>query len=169
MIESTGETMNERHIIEMLENSPLAGMTENELILVRTHAQSCAACRRAFEAAQLSTLVIRERVAQAIEPSPFFQTRVLAALREQQANTNVPVFGRLWKSVGALVSSMALTTAALAVLSFVVPATTTSPDTTAALIPSSAEAVVFNQDQSADQMTDDQVLSTIYEQADEGK
>ena len=160
--------MKENHIIEMIENSPLASLTEGDLLAMRSHAENCPDCRRAFAAAQLSTLVIRERAAAVIEPPPFFQTRVLAALREQQAN-NVPVLGRLWKSAGALVSSMALTTAILAVLSFVVPGTTTSPETTATLIPSSAEAVVFNQDQSDYQMTDDQVLSAIYVDPEEAR
>ena len=160
--------MKENHIIEMLENSPLASLSESDLQVVRSHAENCPECRGAFAAAQLSTLVIRARAAEVIEPAPFFQTRVLAALREQQAN-NFPVLWRLWKSAGALVSSMALTTAALAVLSFVAPTTTTSPETTATLLPASAEAVVFNQDQNDDQMTDDQVLSTIYADPDEGR
>jgi hypothetical protein len=160
--------MKDNHIIDMLENSPLASLTDTELLAARSHAESCQACRRAYDAAQLATLLIKERAAEAIEPSPFFQTRVLAALREQQAN-NAPVLWRLWKSAGALVSSMALTTASLAVLSFVVPGSTTTQSATAALIPSSAEAVVFNQDQTDDQMTDDQVLNTIYEQPNEGK
>jgi predicted anti-sigma-YlaC factor YlaD len=160
--------MKDNHIIDMLENSPLASLTARELLAVRSHAENCQACRRAYDAAQLATLLIKERAAEAIEPSPFFQTRVLAALREQQAN-NAPVLWRLWKSAGALVSSMALTTASLAVLSFVVPGSTNTQSATAALIPSSAEAVVFNQDQTDDQMTDDQVLNTIYEQPDEGK
>ena len=154
--------MKETHIVDILDNSPLAGLTESELLTVRSHAAGCLPCRRAYEAAQLSTLLIRERAAETIEPSPFFQTRVLAALREQQ--NNVPVLSRLWKSAGVLVSSMALTTAALAAFSFLAPgaATSTSQETTATLSPYSAEAVVFNQDQSDDQMTDEQVLSAIY-------
>ena len=155
--------MKEKHVIEILENSPLASLTESELLTVRSHAESCRACGRAYEAAQLSTLLIKERAAETIEPSSFFQTRVLAALREQQAGNNVPVFSRLWKSAGALVSTMALTTAALAALSFLAP---TSQET-AALNPYSAEAVVFNQDQGDDQMTDEQVLSALY--TDEGE
>lgn len=155
--------MKEKHVIEILESSPLASLTESEMLTVRTHAESCLGCRRAFEAAQLSTLLIKERAAETIEPSPFFQTRVLVALREQQASNSVPALSRLWKSAGALVSSMAVTTAALAALSFLAPGagTGTSQETTAALSPYSAEAVVFNQDQS-DEMTDEQVLSAIY-------
>ncbi len=160
--------MKEKHVIEILENSPLASLTESELLTVRSHAEGCLACRRAYEVAQLSTLLIKGRAAETIEPSPFFQTRVLAALREQQASNNVPVLSRLWKSAGALVSSMAVTTAALAALSFLAPdaGMGTSQENTAALNPYSAEAVVFNQDQS-DEMTDEQVLSAIY--TDEGE
>lgn len=159
--------MKEKHVIGILENSPLASLTESELLTVRSHVENCLPCRRAYEAAQLSTLLIRERAAEIIEPSPFFQTRVLAALREQQIN--VPVLSRLWKSAGALVSTMALTTAALAAFSFLAPGAGTSQETVAALSPYSAEAVVFNPDQSDDQMTDEQVLSAIYADPDEAR
>jgi hypothetical protein len=152
--------MKEKHIIEILENSPLAGLTESEVLTIRTHTESCDACRTAYEAAQLSTLLIKERAAETIEPSPFFQTRVLAALRERQAN-NIPILSRLWKSAGVLVSSMALTTAALAAFSFLAPGAGTR-ETTATFTPYSAEALVFNQDQIDDQMTDEQLLSAIY-------
>ena len=161
--------MKETHIIEILDNSPLASLTESELLTVRDHAGVCLPCHRAYEAAQLSTLLIKERTAESIEPSPFFQTRVLAALRERQ--NSVPVLWRLWKSAGALVSTMALTTAALAAFSFLSPGaeTVTSQETMAALNPYSAEAVVFNQDPGDDPMTDEQVLSAIYEDPDEAK
>jgi predicted anti-sigma-YlaC factor YlaD len=163
--------MKEKHIIGILDNSPLASLTESELLAVRGHAENCPSCRRAYEAAQLSTLLIKERAAETIEALPFFQTRVLAALREQQASNNAPVLSRLWKSAGALVSSMAVTTAALAAFSFLAPGagTGTTQETTAALSPYSAEAVVFNQDQSDDQMTDEQVLSAIYADPDEAR
>lgn len=166
--------MKEKHVIGILENSQLANLTESELLTVRGHAEDCLPCRRAYEAAQLSTLLIKERVkervAETIEPSPFFQTRVLAALREQQQN-NVPVLSRLWKSAGVLVSSMALTTAALAAFSFLAPGAGTgaSQETVAALSPYSAESVVLDQDPSDDQMTDEQVLSTIYADPDEAR
>src|ERR1700730_17197037 len=118
--------MKETHIIDILDNSPLASLTEKELLTLRSHAESCLSCGRAYEAAQLSTLLLKERAAESIEPSPFFQTRVLAALREQRASNSVPVLSRLWKSAGALVSSMALTTAALAAFSFLAPGAGTS-------------------------------------------
>jgi hypothetical protein len=163
--------MKEKHIIDILDSAPLASLAESELMTVRTHALACSDCRRAYEAAQLATLVIRERSAESVEPSPFFQTRVMAALREQQANNRVPVFSRLWKSAGALVSTMAATTAALAVLSFWAPGseTSTATDATAAVSPYSAEAVLLDQNSSQDQMTYDQVLNTIYVEEFEAK
>jgi hypothetical protein len=150
------------HIIDMLDNTPLSSLTESKIKTIRSHVEGCPSCLQAFEAAQVSSLLMKERAAETIEPSPFFQTRVLAALREKQAN--VSAFVRLWKSAGALVTSMAVTTVALAALSFFVPGagTDTQRDTTAALVPYSAESVVLDQNQGDDQMTDDQVLNTIY-------
>jgi len=156
--------MKQNHIIELLESGPLSSLTENDVLAISTHAKVCPDCRSAYEAARISALLIKERAAETMEPSPFFQTRVLAAWRERQASDNVPAFWRLWKTARALVASMALTTAALAALSFLAPAagTGTSQNTTADLSPYSAEAVVFNQDQSDAQLTDDQVLTAIY-------
>lgn len=156
--------MKDKHIIDMLEIGPLASLTESEVRIISTHAESCSACHQAYEAARISTSLVRERAAETMEPSPFFQTRVLAAWRERQASDNVPAFWRLWKTAGALVSSMALTTAALAAVSFLAPGagTGTSQNTTADLSQYSAEAVVFDQDQSDEQMTDEQLLSASY-------
>jgi alpha/beta superfamily hydrolase len=100
--------------------------------------------------------------------NPFFQTRVRAEWREQQT-----VGGwscrRLWNATGAVVASMAATTAALAVLMFVAPATNTTDPQTAALAPYSAESVVLGQDRDDNQLTNDQVISAIYDDDDEGK
>lgn len=152
--------MNDKHITEILDSAPLAALSPSELNEIHAHVGVCEACADAFAAAQLSALVIKERAQAAIEPSPFFQTRVMAAIREQQAVESVPAMLRLWKSARGLVSSMALTTAALAVLSFVVaaPATSPSDQTTAAL---SAESVILGQD--ADDLTYEQVMNAIYD------
>jgi hypothetical protein len=150
--------MNDKHITEILDSTALAALSPSELDEIRAHARDCEPCSEAFAAAQLSALVIKERAQAVIEPSPFFHTRVMAAVREQQAAENVPAFSRLWKSARGLVSSMALTTAALAALSFVVAAPATVPtDQTAAL---SAESVILGQD--ADDLTYEQVMNAIY-------
>ena len=156
--------MKDKHIIEILDSASMAALSENELNEVRAHALECGSCRSAYEAARVAAVVLKSRAQVSIEPSPFFQTRVMAALREQREAENVPAFSRLWKSAKVLVSSMALTTAALGVLTFVVPATPEDQ----ALSAYSAESVIMGQ--SADeQLTYDQVLSTIYEDDDEAR
>ena len=151
--------MKDKHITEVLDNAALESLSQSELSEIRAHARECKPCGDAFAAAQVSAVVIKERAQVVIEPSPFFQTRVMAALREQQAAESVPAFWRLWRSSRALVSSMALSTAALAVLSFMIsaPATTALDQTASAL---SAESVIL--DQEADELTYEQVLNAIY-------
>jgi hypothetical protein len=82
---------------------------------------------------------------------------VLAAWREQQESGWS--LGRLWKATGVLVSSMVVTTAALAALTFVVPADESSAPT--AVASRSAESVMF--DQSEEEVTNEQALNAIYD------
>ena len=155
--------MKEKHIIEILDNASIASLSEFELHEVRVHVKDCVSCRDAYEAARLSVLVIKSRAQATIEPSPFFQTRVMAASREQQAVDSVPAMFRLWKSAKVLVSSMAVTTAALAVLSFVLPGPAVADDQT---VPAySVESVIM--DQGSDELSYEQVLSAIYAEEDE--
>jgi len=159
--------MKDKHITEILDNASIAALSETELNEVRAHALECGSCRSAYEAARLSAVVLKGRAQVAIEPSPFFQTRVMAALREQREAENVPALFRLWKSAKVLVSSMALATAALGALSFSLPGTTvTADDQTASVY--SAESVIMGQNPD-DQITYEQVLSTIYEDDDNAR
>jgi hypothetical protein len=159
--------MNEKHIIKILDNASLRNLSEAEQNEIRDHVQDCVSCRYAYEAARLSTFVLRKRAESTIKPSPFFQTKVMAALREQQAAEDVPALLRLWRSSGALISAMAVTTAALAAVTFMLPTPSTLPiDQSASVY--SMESVIL--DQNADeQMTYEQVLSTIYEDDDEAR
>ncbi len=163
-----GVNMNDTHITHILDNTPLAELSETELQAVRAHTTACADCERAFKAAQISELLIKERTSEAaqnaLNANPFFQTRVLAAWRAQQDTNAGWSLSRLWNATRGLVASMAVTTATLAVLTFVAPATDSTTQATA-LIPASAEAVVLDQGQ--DEMTNEQALSAIYD--DEGK
>jgi len=158
--------MKEKHIIEVIDNVSLASLSKLELDEVRGHARECDPCGAAFEAAQLSAFVIKERAHVKIEPSPFFHTRVLAAVREQRTVESAPAFLRLWSSARALVSSMAVATIALAVLTFVFPEPTTAlPEQTASI--DVAEMAIF--DQGDEQLNYEQVLSAIYEDEDEAR
>lgn len=163
--------MRDNHITEILDSKPFASLSETESATIRTHVASCASCNRAYDAAQISALLIKERADEAaqnsLDANPFFQTRVMAAWREQQEK-NISALRRLWNATGALVTTMAATTAVLAVLAFVAPSSETINQPTAALVPYSAESVVFGQSDN-DQVTDDQVLSAIYSDDDDGR
>ena len=100
-------------------------------------------------------------MAETFEPSPFFHTRVLAAVREKK--NEGAAFGRLWRAAGALVSSMAATVVLFAVLSFGVLDQQSLP-TDASANAYSAEALIL--DDVEEEQTDGQVLSTLYD-ADE--
>ena len=156
--------MKDNHIIDILDGTSLSKLDESQLRIVRGHVDECASCANAYDAALVMTNVIQARKDAVVEPPPFFATRVLAAMREQQTN-NVPVMLRLWQSAKLLVSSMAVTTAALAVMSVVVPGPASSE--TVSMSPYSAEAVILNDED--DQLTYEQVLSTIYADEEEVK
>jgi len=165
--------MKDNHITDMLDNAPLAELSESELRTIHAHAATCVDCEQAFEAAEISALLIKERTSEAaqqtLNANPFFQTRVLAAWREQQTSVGAWSLRRLWNATGAIVASMAATTAALAVLTFVAPVNNAPSQQIAAVVPYSAETVVLDQDQDDNQWTNDQVINAIYADDDGGK
>ena len=149
------------------ESASIKSLSETQVGEIQAHARECVSCRDAYDAAQLSAVVLQSRAQATIEPSPFFQTRVMAALREQQAVESIPAVFRLWKSAKVLVSSMAVTTAALAALSFALPATPATPGVEQAASALSAESVIMGQ--ASDEMSYEQVLSTIYADDDDAR
>lgn len=154
--------MTNEHIISLIENASLSEIAESDLAMVRAHILTCASCNQAFQVAQIAALIVKERANETFEPTPFFETRVLAALREQQ--NEQWSWSKIWRATGALASSMVATVAAIAVLTFVIPSAP-SEDLTSANNPYSAEAVILNQvDSGENQMdqTDAQVLTTLY-------
>jgi anti-sigma-K factor RskA len=156
--------MSTNHIINLIENEPLASLSESDLNAVREHTRDCGDCSRAFEAAQISMLLLRERAAEAFEPSPFFHTRVLATLRERESAGGLWGWTKVWRAAGALASTMVATVAALAVLTFVIPGgqTVTGSQELTAVNAYSAEEVLFEQSESNEQVSEDQILNTLY-------
>ena len=158
--------MRDGHVKDLLDGAPLASLGEEELAAVRSHAEACEECGRAYAAARVSASLLGARASEVFEPSPFFQTRVLAALRGRQSAGEAWSFGRLWKAAGLLVSSMAATVAVLVALTFVAPQTST--EVASAADTYTAEDVIFDQaTANGGQVSDEQVLATLYG-ADEG-
>ena len=163
-----------KHIISLIESRPLTDMSETDLATVRAHSGVCSSCKRAFEAAQISVLLLKEGSPETFAPPPFFHTRVLTALRERQAASEPWAWSRIWKATGALAASMVATVAALVVLTFALPGTQTntgSVQLSSANSAYSAEEVILNGgDLNANQLdaqtSDGQVLTTLYETDD---
>src|SRR6185503_17168030 len=127
-------------------------------------------CEKAFTAAHLSSLLLHERTVETFEPSPFFQTRVMAHLRERQAANEAWSWKGIWRATGALASSMVATVAALAVLTFVIPASPTTGELlqgTTASNAYSAEEVILNPSDLDEQSSDGFVLTTLYDAAED--
>lgn len=161
--------MSKNHIINLLESAPLASLSESDLTLIRAHTHDCVDCRRAFESAQISKLLLKERAAETFEPPPFFHTRVLATLRERETAGGLWGWSKVWRAAGALASSMVATVAALAVLTFVIPGSqTTGPQEMSALNAYSAEEMLLDHGEAFnDQVSEDQILTTLYGAEDE--
>lgn len=160
--------MKREHIISILDERPLGQLSEGELEAVRAHAAACDECGRAYDAALIASSLLHARASEGFEPSPFFQTRVLAALRERRAAEETPALVRLWRTAGALVFSMAATVALLAGLTFVAPSVQKTTETTgevaSASDPFSVDTAMLPQDEASnEEITYDQVLTTIYE------
>jgi anti-sigma factor RsiW len=154
--------MKDNHIIDILESRPFANLSESEQAEIRSHIATCLHCRQAFEATRVSALLLREGANEVFDPSPFFHTRILAALRERQSEATG--FKRLWQSSGALVSSMAATVTLLAVLSFLLPSTQSLTATQAPLAGgySAEEVILYESDLAEEEASDAQVLSSLY-------
>jgi hypothetical protein len=163
--------MKNKHIIDLLESTPFGSLNETELTTIRVHAAECSPCLRAFEAAQVAALMLKERTTETFEPSPFFHTRVLAQLRERQAANDKWAWSRIWRATGALTSSMVATVAALAVLTFVIPDSQVGYEleTTSARNSYSAEEVILNPGDLLDELaSDSSVLTTLDDAAEDG-
>ncbi len=117
--------MKDEHIYKLLDSDPLGNLSESERIRINEHTSHCSACSRAFQAAQLSAMLLHQRAAVKVEPSPFFKTAVMAAIRENRAQSGPFSFLRFWKEAASLIYSMAGLAALLAVLTYSLPVSQT--------------------------------------------
>jgi len=99
--------MREQHIIEMLDTRPLNDLRDAEVSAINEHTAICPRCRQAFQAAQLSNLLLRSRAEVKTDPSPFFRTSLMAAIRDEQVQLGPFSFFRIWKETYRLIYSMA--------------------------------------------------------------
>jgi predicted anti-sigma-YlaC factor YlaD len=157
--------MKETHILEILDETGFAALHTDarRRKTVEAHCTVCADCRQAFDAARVSAALLNVRAARAAsEPSAFFQSKVLRAIRESQNLPSNPIeaFRRWWQASFPLVCSMLLIVITLAVLTMLAPQ---SPPEQAVSTYNlySTDSVILNQTQPRS-ITTEQALEVIY-------
>jgi anti-sigma factor RsiW len=162
--------MRDTHIIRMLEEKPLGSLSENEISNTESHTAHCSECRRAYDAARISASLLVAQTSEAIEPGPFFTTRVMATLREKHLSPEAPALVRMWRAAGAVVLAMAALV--LILVGLTVFGQGSDPETqpaarTATQDVYSPEYVVLEQGDLDDgDMVNDQLIATLYDLGD---
>lgn len=154
--------MKDRHITEILDAKAFGELGADELETVRAHAVDCASCERAVEAARLSSVFLAARAEiPAAQPSAFFQSKVLNAIREKQ-NIRRPVaaFWRWWQASYPLVGSMVLIVLTSAALTLFAPKAETEEAISSYSL-YSTDSIILNQKPSRN-LTTEQALEVIY-------
>jgi hypothetical protein len=155
--------MRDRHILEILDEKNFAEIEGAELLSVQAHCAGCADCRKAFEAARISAVLLNARAEMApVEPNAFFQSKVLSAIRESQQLRSSPIaaFRRWWQASYALVCSMMFFVITLALLTLLAP----KPESAQAASNGylyTTDAVILNQNPPRN-ITTEQALEVIY-------
>ena len=156
--------MRDQHSKTLLAETPVSRLSGEQVAAIEAHVSGCDECRRAYEAARLSQALVRARATESVEAPPFFQTKVMAAIREQRLAAEMPGILRLWKAAGSWVSAMAVILMLMAGMSIF--GNGDAPETTEFVSPYSLENVVAGAYEVADlAIPYDQVLEAVYEDA----
>lgn len=107
---------------------------------------------------KLADELLKARAARTCEPPPFFHTRVLAAVREQESQPSP--FVRLWRAAGALVAAMAVLVAILVVLTF----TTDRRATGESMADNNTAIDSLFTGETGDEINDNQVIRVVIEE-----
>jgi anti-sigma factor RsiW len=162
--------MRDDHIIKMLETRAVSRLSEAEAAIIESHTALCPECLRAYKAARISADLVRARASETVEASPFFKTRVMAALKEKQLSPEPPALVRMWTAARALVSTMAaivVVLLGLTIFSYSPDSQVEPPEQTAGVSIYAPEYILFDEDETAnDALQYDQVLATFYEAGD---
>jgi len=156
--------MKENHIVNLLESRSLGSLSVAELDMVKAHTAACPQCLLAYQAAQASLLLLQERASVVVEPPPFFQTKVIAAIREQKLAPKRLGFLNVWQTARPVVASMGAFVAILLALTFFNGfEPPPGPPDLASGNDSAPEWVIVDSDDVGDEMTYSQALTVLYD------
>jgi predicted anti-sigma-YlaC factor YlaD len=74
--------MPDTHIIRTLEEKPFDSLSGDDIASVESHIAICDECKSAYDAARIAAGLLQARTAETVDVGPFFQTRVMAGIRE---------------------------------------------------------------------------------------
>jgi hypothetical protein len=159
--------MRDQHIIVLLEEKPVSRLRTEELAVIESHIATCGDCLRAYRTARISESLIEARAAEGQEVSPFFKTRVMAAIRDKRLSPEPAAWLRIWRAAGALVLAMATMVVVLigvTVFSYP-PDAPSAPEAFTSRNIYSPDEVVLGRDDVTEE-TYDQVLGTMDDSED---
>jgi hypothetical protein len=156
--------MKNDHILEILDEKAFSEISEAEKKLMENHTAQCSACLQSYQAAKISSLLLKTSVTQNFEPSPFFQKRVMANLRERQVKISpLFVFAKMWRASGTLVAMMITTVLALIALTVLAPNyNQVSGATITAVDNDSADIVILDGKNPTKEPTNEQIFQMVY-------
>jgi hypothetical protein len=162
--------MPDNHIIKMLDEKPFSSLGDGDIASAESHIATCEQCKSAYDAARVAASLIQARTSEALEPGPFFKTRVMAAIRERQLTAEEPALVRMWRAAGALISTLALvlvTLTGMTIFSQSTDSQSQMPVVAASQNLYSPEYVVLERgDLDDDELANDQVIGTVYDVED---
>ena len=148
------------HIVDLLERGRLDRLTAAERARAEGHARGCASCARALEAARLADELVAARAESVLDMPPFFETRVLAALRERAGAADERSIGRMWRAARALVLGMAAAVVLLAGAAYV---TQPEPPSPPSEMYTAEWRALETSESSSDDLSDEQVVAILYD------
>lgn len=158
------------HILELIDDNRLRDIEPKDMDSIRAHVSECDGCRRAFDAAVVSSAILEARLieSESALPSPFFTDKVMNAIRDRaSAGHAVAVFQRWWQASFSVVAGMLIVVFALAAVALLVPAQDDE-----ALTPQGGmynpESVIMDQ-MTSREFTNEQALQEIYNSKTEVK
>lgn len=158
--------MKNQHILDLLDVKAFADLSADELKIVVSHRAVCADCARAVQAAQISSVLLRADASESLRVPPFFQTKVLANLRDKQAKVNP--LAAFWKASKTLVAAMTATVAVLILLTIFAPQFNQNSSAAASAANAdvfddySTEMVILNERIPAKEPTNEQIFQAVY-------
>ena len=162
--------MPDNHIIKMLDEKPFGSLSDGDIASAESHIAMCRQCKSAYDAARVAASLIQARTSETVDASPFFKTRVMAAIRERQLTLEEPSLVRMWRAAGALISTLALVLVILTgmtIFSQSPDSQSQTPVVAASQNLYSPEYVVLERgDLDDDELANDQVIGTVYDVED---